>query len=74
MGGLSAESARKADTRFETMVDESFAVLLPNGEDFNLAQKYLGCLERRLRAGEALHLTIATNRRAEELFSLDKML
>ena len=74
MGGLSAEAAREADTRFETMVDESFTVLLPNGEDFNLAKEYVACFETRLRAGDALHLAIATNRTAEAIFSLDKVL
>ena len=73
MGGLSAEAAREADARFETMVDESFAVLLPNGDDFNLAKKYLGRFETSLRAGDALHLAIATNHRAEAIYSLDKM-
>ena len=74
MGGLSADAAREADARFETMVEESFAVLLPNGEDFYLAKEYLGRFETRLRAGDALHLAIARNRRAEAIYSLDKVL
>lgn len=74
MAGLSADAAREADARFETMVDESFAVLLPNCKDFNLAKEYVSCFETRLRAGDALHLAIATNRRAEAIFSLDKVL
>ena len=74
MGGLSVEAAREADARFETMVDESFAVLLPNGDDYNLAKEYLCRFETRLRAGDALHLAIASNRRAEAIYSLDKML
>ena len=74
MGGLSADAAREADARFETMVEESFGVLLPNGEDFYLAKEYLGRFETRLRAGDALHLAIATNRRAEAIYSLDKVL
>ena len=74
MGGLSAEAARGADARFETMVDESFAVVLPNSEDFNVAKEYLSCFETRLRAGDALHLAIARNRGAEAIYSLDKIL
>ena len=74
MGGLSADAAREADARFETVVEESFAVLLPNGEDFCLAKEYLGRFETRLRAGDALHLAIARNRRAEAIYSLDKVL
>lgn len=74
MGGLSGEAAREADARFETMVDESFAVLLPNGDDYNLAKVYLSRFETRLRAGDSLHLAIASNRRAETVYSLDKIL
>ncbi|MBF0093332.1 MAG: type II toxin-antitoxin system VapC family toxin [Alphaproteobacteria bacterium] len=74
MGGLSAEAAREADVRFEAMVEESFAVILPNGDDFNLAKEYLGNYESGLRAGDALHLAIAKNHRAEAIYSLDKTL
>ena len=74
MGGLDAEAAAQADARFETMVDESFAVILPNADDFNLAKEYLGHYETGLRAGDALHLAIAGNRRAEVIYSLDKSL
>lgn len=74
MGGLSGEAAREADARFETMVDESFAVLLPNGDDYNLAKVYLSRFETRLRAGDSLHLAVASNRRAETVYSLDKIL
>ena len=74
MEELSVEAAREADARFEAMFDESFAVLLPNGDDFNLAKEYLGRFETRLRAGDALHLAIARNRGAEAIYSLDKML
>jgi len=38
------------------MLDESFAVLLPNADDFGLAKRYLGQFETGLRAGDALHL------------------
>ena len=48
MGGLSAEAAHEADARFETMVDESFDVLLPNVEDFNLCQGVSRPLRDRL--------------------------
>ena len=74
MGGLDAEAAAQADARFESMVDESFAVILPNADDFNLAKEYLGHYETGLRAGDALHLAIAGNRRAEVIYSLDKSL
>ena len=74
MGGLSAEAAREADARFESTVEESFAVWLPNGDDFDLAKEYLGNHETGLRAGDALHLALARNHRAEAMYSLDKVL
>jgi hypothetical protein len=64
MGGLDVQAATRADARFEAMVDESFSVLLPNAEDFGLAKRYLGQFETRLRAGDALHLAVASNHRA----------
>ena len=74
MGGLGVDAAREADVRFEAMVGASFAVLLPNDDDFNLAREYLGRFEAGLRAGDALHLAIAGNRGAEAIHSLDKAL
>lgn len=74
MGGLTAKAAAQADARFETMVDESFALLLPNANDFNLAKEYLANHETGLRAGDALHLAVARNHRAEAVYSLDKTL
>lgn len=71
-GGLDARAAAQADARFEAMVDESFAVLLPNADDFSLAKEYLSHHETGLRAGDALHLAVAHNRRAEAIYSLDK--
>ncbi len=74
MGGLDGEAARDADAQFETVVTESFVVLLPNAADFDLAKEFLGYHEIGLRAGDSLHLAIARNRRAEAVYSLDKTL
>lgn len=74
MGGLDAQAAAQADARFEAMLDESFAVILPNAGDFDLAKEYLGHYETGLRAGDALHLAIARRHRAEAIYSLDKTL
>jgi uncharacterized protein len=74
IGGLDIQAAARADTRFEAMVDESFSVLLPNADDFGLAKRYLGQFETRLRAGDALHLAVASNHRAAVIYSLDKTL
>jgi predicted nucleic acid-binding protein len=56
------------------MVDESFAVLLPNADDFDLAKEFLGTYDAGLRAGDALHLAIAKTHRATTVYSLDKTL
>ena len=72
MGGLDASTAREASSRFEAMIDESFVVLLPNRDDFDRAREWLGHFETGLRAGDALHLAIASNRGSEAIYSLDK--
>jgi hypothetical protein len=72
MGGLEPKAAMQADARFESVVDASFVVLLPTTGDFTLAKEFLGKHETGLRAGDALHLAIAKNRRAEAVYSLDK--
>lgn len=74
MGGLEGQAARDADAQFETIVTESFVVLLPNADDFDLAKEYLGNHETGLRAGDALHLAIAKNHRAKAIYSLDRTL
>lgn len=74
MGHLDARAGARADARFEAMVDESFVVFLPNADDFRLAKQYLGKFETGLRAGDAFHLAIASNRRAAAIYSLDKTL
>lgn len=74
MGGLERQAADAADAEFEAIVMESFVVLLPDADDFYLAKKYLGNHATGLRAGDAFHLAIAKNHRAETLYSLDKTL
>ncbi len=74
MGSLDRQAARDADAQFETVVRESFVVLLPNADDFSLAKAYLGNYETGLRAGDALHLAIARNHGAKTIYSLDKTL
>ena len=74
MGGLDFNAARRAVSRFETMIGESFVVLLPNRDDFDRARKWLNSFETGLRAGDALHLAIAGNRGADAIYSLDKLM
>jgi uncharacterized protein len=74
MGGLNAQAAVQADARFEAMISDSFTIVLPNADDFSLAKQYLRRFETGLRAGDALHLAIASGRNAEAIYSLDKTL
>ena len=72
MGKLDAAAARKAGSRFEAMIEESFVILLPSRDDFDRAREWLTHFETGLRAGDALHLAIASNRAADTIYSLDK--
>lgn len=72
MGGLDWRSAKAADARFETLLDEHFSVALPSAEDFDLAKAYLGAAQTGLRGGDALHLAIATGQKATAIYTLDK--
>jgi uncharacterized protein len=72
MGALTRKEARYADTQFETLVSESFMVLLPGAEDFDLAKQYLQRYGTGLRAGDAFHLAVAKNHGASAIYSLDE--
>lgn len=74
MGGLDDPTAREVGAEFEAIVAESFITLLPSVRDYNLARQYLGHPDNGLRAGDALHLAIAQNNRAEAIYSFDKVL
>jgi uncharacterized protein len=74
MGGLKSHAAREIEIEFDSVVNESFVVLLPVADDFELAKNYLGHHQMGLRAGDALHLAIAHNRNCEAIYSLDKTL
>ena len=74
MGNLDASAAREAGSRFETMVKESFVILLPNRDDFDRARDWLSHFETGLRAGDTLHLAIARNHGADAIYSLDKLM
>ena len=72
MGRLQPEAARVAETRFEAIVEDSFSVLAPTANDFERARAFLRQHKLGLRAGDALHLAIASNNSAETIYSLDK--
>jgi uncharacterized protein len=72
IGALDAGDAQQADADFEKVLLESFTVLLPQRNDFDLAKNYLARHYSGLRAGDALHLAIANNCGAQTIYSLDK--
>jgi uncharacterized protein len=71
-GALDRRAALAVDAQFETVAAESFLIFLPVADDFDLCKEYLRRYATGLRAGDALHLAIATNQGAETIYSLDK--
>lgn len=74
MHHLAGPIARAAEKEFDDIVSETFAMLLPGAKDFELAMRYLQDYDNGLKAGDALHLAIASNNRVEAIYSLDKTL
>jgi predicted nucleic acid-binding protein len=74
MGGIDGDTARQAAAQFDSVITETFIVLVPNAGDFDLAKAFVGNFQTGLRAGDALHLAIAANRRVEMIYSLDSAL
>ena len=74
MRQLEPAAARDVVRAFQRMADDSLTVLTPEPEDFALAGRYLEWFDAGLRAGDALHLAIASNHRAQKLYSLDRAL
>lgn len=70
-GSLEPSRALRANLEFEELVERSFAILLPSQADFRLAARFLLRFETKLRAGDALHLAIASNQKARMIYSLD---
>jgi predicted nucleic acid-binding protein len=72
IGSMNAETALGVESAFDSMVMESFATISPVGIDFDLAKQFLRRYETGLRAGDALHLAIASNHRAATIYTLDR--
>jgi uncharacterized protein len=72
IGSLSPKAAIRADAQFADATAESFVMLLPTADDFDLAGEFLRRYKTGLRAGDALHLAIASNNHATAIHSLDK--
>lgn len=71
MGGLAEPDALLAIGQFDELVTESFQVLVPAVADYELAKAYIQHFATKLRAGDALHLAIASNHGAKFLYTLD---
>lgn len=72
MRGLDEADALRAIAQFDELVAESFQVLVPAVADYELAKAFIQNFATRLRAGDALHLAIASNQGAERLYTLDE--
>jgi predicted nucleic acid-binding protein len=56
---------------FETLLTNSFHILIPTVADYDLANSLLQHFHTGLRADDALHLAIAQNHGAKKLYTLD---
>lgn len=72
MKALAEADALAAMDRFDTMVAESFRVFVPDAADFGLATAYFEHFAAELRAGDALHLAIASNHGAKTFCTSDR--
>ena len=72
MGALAETDALRAIGQFDELVADSFQILAPSVADFELAKRYIQHFASKLRAGDALHLAIASNHQAKTLYTLDE--
>ncbi len=73
-GSTEAHVAAEIVSMFNRWAEDSLEVLVPEREDFLLSSRFLERFELGLRAGDALHLAIASNHGAHMLYSLDQVL
>lgn len=71
MGTMTASMAAETQQEFQAVTAETFTMLVPSVEDFNLAAEYVRRHETGLRAPDALHLAIASNHGARAIYTLD---
>lgn len=72
MKSISARDASLVLEAFDSFVRDSLHVILPGAADFALADRFVRVFPAQLRAADALHLAIAHNRSADEVFTLDE--
>jgi predicted nucleic acid-binding protein len=73
-GDLEKRVAQDVVRTFHQLANDSLLVLVPERDDFLLSSRYLERFDLGLRAGDALHLAMALNHGARELYSLDRLL
>jgi len=71
MGALTAGQGRRLIAEFDSMVTASLVVLIPSGNDFDLAHEYVANFATQLRGPDALHLAVAHNNGVEFIATLD---
>ncbi|MDO8291379.1 MAG: type II toxin-antitoxin system VapC family toxin [Gallionella sp.] len=71
MGALTASQGRRLIAEFDSVVAASLVVLIPSGNDFDLAQEYVANFATQLRGPDALHLAVAHNNGVEFIATLD---
>ena len=72
MRGLTPEEGQAVLLQFDQLVEESYRVILPTALDYELAREFLKQFATSLRAGDALHLAIASNHGATKFLTLDE--
>ncbi len=71
MGELKRDIAMLCSARFSTLLAENLQIVLPGIADFDLCRELLARFDNSLRAGDALHLAIASNLAVKTIFTLD---
>lgn len=74
MKEITLEQANQAKTLLFEFLTNSFSIALPHLLDFELAEQLLTLSQTGLRAGDALHLAIAQNRKVSQVFTLDQIM
>jgi predicted nucleic acid-binding protein len=72
MGGFAESDALLAIAQFDELVTDSFQIVTPGVADYELAKATIQHFATKLRAGDALHLAIASNHGAQTFYTLDE--
>lgn len=72
MGSMDKSTAAQIELRFDALISDTLLIVSPTVADFDLARRLIRRYETGLRAGDALHLAIASNHGAQTIYSLDQ--